>query len=217
MILCRMDPDRWTASRKVQKSLYDLEEASHHELHSCKEMKSANNHMSLEEDPKPQLRPQSHRLDYSPGRPWEEGLVRLELDRCPMVTVRWHIRVVLSCWICDSLLYRIRKWAQPHAKDHNPKLSRPAKTGTKHCAASEESSLGGRRGVVSWGQQLRCTSWDFGATVEQPLKPKSLPLLASVSHMLWQSSPTRDEGSLECVTLAHVYLCINQGLFNNAI
>ena len=36
-----------------------LEEASHGELYGCKEMNSACKYMSLEEDPEPQMRPQS--------------------------------------------------------------------------------------------------------------------------------------------------------------
>lgn len=123
------DPNRWNPSSKIQKSLYWPWRSK------PPWSSTAARKWDLPTTTRAwKRRPQSHRLDYSPGRPWEEGLVRLGLDRCPLGTVRWHMNVVWSCWICDNLLYRMRKWAQPHAKDCNPTLSVPAEMGAKHWA-----------------------------------------------------------------------------------
>lgn len=173
--------------------------------------------MSLDEYPKPQLRPQPHRLDYSPVRPWEGGLVRLRLDPCLMETVGWHMRVVLSCWSCGHLLCRVRKQMSPRAKGCGPKLSVLAEIATKHCAASKTAVSGKGSGPVLWGQQLWFAAWAFWATVEQPLKLKSPALPAPFSYMPWPSSPTRGKGSLEVLTFAHVYLCSNRGLLFNIV
>lgn len=146
--------------------------------------------MNLDEHPKPQLRPQPRRLDYSPVRCWEGVLVRLRLDPCLMETVRWHMRVVLSC---GSLLCRVRKRMSPRAKDCDPKLSVLAEIWMlywKHGAASKAAVSGKGSGPVSWGQQLWFTPWAFWATVELPLKLKSPALPASFSYTPWPSSPT---------------------------